>query len=70
MSSTQTSQRIRASLDHPVLDADGHLEFETFRAFTFENAVRFYGGLDPECLAGTVIADAAARVLSTPEHER
>ncbi len=49
---------------------DGHLDAEAFRAFTFENAVRFYGGLDPDCFADTVIADAAARILATPDPEK
>ena len=46
---------------------DGHLDADQFRAFTFENAVRFYGSLDPDCFAGTTIETEAARVLAEPD---
>jgi predicted TIM-barrel fold metal-dependent hydrolase len=44
----------------------GHLDVDQFRAFTFENAVRFYACLDRDFFAGTAVASAAAAVLSTP----
>ena len=49
---------------------DGHLDLEAFRAFSFDNAVRFYGSLDPDCFAGTVIEQQAAAVLAQPDVER
>jgi len=40
---------------------DGHLDLDQFRAFTFENAVRFYASLDADFFMGTrVEADAKA----------
>lgn len=48
----------------------GHLDAEAFRAFTFDNAVRFYGSLDSECFAGTAIEAQAAQVLASPDPER
>ena len=43
---------------------DGHIDHQAFRAFTFENAVRFYGSLDPACFEATAIAREAAEILS------
>jgi predicted TIM-barrel fold metal-dependent hydrolase len=48
---------------HELVD-DGHLDAEQFRAFTFENAVRFYGSLDRDFFAGTAVEAEAAAVLS------
>lgn len=41
-----------------------HLDPDQFRAFTFENAVRFYGGLDPDAFNGTLIESEARAVLA------
>jgi hypothetical protein len=46
------------------LVSDGHLDLTQFRAFTFENAVRFYACLDPGFFDGTAIEVEAAAVLS------
>lgn len=43
---------------------DGHLDAEQFRAFTLDNAVKFYGSLDPEFFAGTRIEAAAKQILA------
>ncbi|MFM9885760.1 MAG: amidohydrolase family protein [Burkholderiales bacterium] len=43
----------------------GLLNDEEFRAFTFENAVRFWGTHNPAFFKGTVIERAAADVLAT-----
>ncbi|MCB9723171.1 MAG: amidohydrolase family protein [Spirochaetaceae bacterium] len=43
---------------------DGHLDEAQFRAFMFDNAVRFYASLDPDFFAGTRIEDEAKRVLA------
>ena len=48
---------------HELLD-DGHLDPDQFRAFTFENAVRFYASLDRGFFAGTSVEAEAAAVLS------
>ncbi|MEZ7979792.1 MAG: amidohydrolase family protein [Myxococcota bacterium] len=45
---------------------DGHLDAEQFRAFTFENAVRFYACLDPSFFEGTAVEAEAAAVLANP----
>jgi predicted TIM-barrel fold metal-dependent hydrolase len=50
---------------HELVD-DGHLDPEHFRAFTFENAVRFYASLDRDFFAGTAVEAEAAAVLSRP----
>jgi hypothetical protein len=41
----------------------GHLDADEFRAFTFENAVRFYASLDRDFFAGTSVEAEAKRVL-------
>lgn len=46
---------------------DGHLDRDQFRAFTFENAVRFYACLDPGFFEGTRIEAEAAEVLARPD---
>ena len=46
---------------------DGHLDADQFRAFTFENAVRFYACLDPTFFEGTRIEREAAQVLAGPD---
>jgi hypothetical protein len=55
-------------LEHGLMDVDD------FRAFTFENAVRLHGGMNPDFFAGTTIEDEASRVLasasSSPEARR
>ena len=43
---------------------NGHLDLEQFRAFTFDNAVKFYGCLDPEFFDGTAVEAEARAVLS------
>jgi len=42
---------------------DGHLDGAQFRAFTFDNAVKFYGSLNRDFFAGTRVEGAAKRVL-------
>ena len=49
------------------LVTDGHLELEQFRAFSFENAVRFYACLDRGFFDGTAVEAEAAAVLSDTE---
>ncbi|HKK52001.1 MAG TPA: amidohydrolase family protein, partial [Myxococcota bacterium] len=46
---------------------DGHLDPDQFRTFTFENAVRFYGSLDPGFFEGTRVEKAAAGILAAPQ---
>lgn len=48
------------AVDHGSLDADA------FRAFCFENAVRFYANGNPDFFAGTTVAANSARVLGVP----
>jgi len=43
---------------------DGHLDLEQFRAFTFDNAVRFYASQDPGFFDGTRVAAEAASTLA------
>jgi hypothetical protein len=43
---------------------DGLVEPRDFRDFTFENAVRLHGGMNPDFFEGTVVSAAAADVLS------
>lgn len=42
---------------------DGLMTPADFRDFTFENAVRLHGGMNPDFFAGTVVAAEAAEVL-------
>ncbi len=42
---------------------DGHIDTDQFRAFTFENAVRFYGSQDPTFFDGTRVASEARAIL-------
>ena len=49
---------------------NGHLDLEQFRAFTFENAVKFYGCLDPGFFDGTAVEAEAAAVLSAASRGR
>ena len=44
---------------HPIIDDD-------FRDFTFENAVRFWGEVNPDFFKGTVVEKQAAEVLAQP----
>ncbi len=44
----------------------GWLDAEQFRAFTFSNAVRFFGEVNPSFFDGTVVESAAAEVLGRP----
>jgi predicted TIM-barrel fold metal-dependent hydrolase len=44
---------------------DGHINENDFRAFTFENAVRFYASLDPEFFQGTRIEAEARQLLAS-----
>jgi predicted TIM-barrel fold metal-dependent hydrolase len=46
---------------------EGHLDLDRFRAFTFENAVRLYGALDPHAFAGTAVEREAAAVLAASD---
>jgi predicted TIM-barrel fold metal-dependent hydrolase len=43
---------------------DEALDLDQFRAFSFENAVRFYASLDSDFFAGTAVESEAARVLA------
>jgi hypothetical protein len=43
---------------------DGLLTLENFRDFTFTNAVRLHGGMNPDFFAGTRVEAAAARQLA------
>jgi predicted TIM-barrel fold metal-dependent hydrolase len=61
---------------HELVD-DGLLDEEQFRAFVFENPVRFYGSLDPDFFAGTSVdrhaagvAGRAASMAVSPLEER
>ena len=38
---------------------DGSIDASAFRAFTFENAVRFYAHANPQFFAGTSLANSA-----------
>lgn len=56
------------NFDHPLQEAYEQIEHslltpEHFRAFTFDNAVRFYGGEKPGFFEGTVVESAARAVL-------
>ena len=42
---------------------DGLIDENDFGDFAFRNAVRFHGGMNPAFFKGTVVEDAAARVL-------
>ena len=42
---------------------DGLMTPADFRDFTFENAVRLHGGMNPDFFAGTVVEAEAAEVL-------
>lgn len=44
---------------------DGHIDPDQFRAFTFENAVRFYASQDPDFFAGTRVESEAKAVLGS-----
>jgi hypothetical protein len=44
---------------------DGHINEDDFRAFTFENAVRFYASLDPDFFQGTRIEAEARQLLAS-----
>jgi len=54
---------------HELVDDDLVTERD-FRDFTFENAVRLHGGMNPDFFAGTTVADAAAEVLARPRADR
>ena len=43
---------------------DGLVTEADFRDFTFENAVRLHGGMNPHFFEGTAVQDAAAEVLA------
>jgi hypothetical protein len=45
-------------VEHGLIDADD------FRDFTFANAVRFFGTVNPDFFRGTVVEQAAASVLA------
>jgi hypothetical protein len=52
---------------HPVIDADGHwLEYMPLMRgeFTFANAVRFWGEVNPDFFKGTSVEKVAAEVLA------
>jgi hypothetical protein len=72
------ARKIHDRSKHPILDADGHwAEFpplmreefrkigeEDFRNFMFDNAVRFWGEVNPDFFQGTVVEKRAAEVLA------
>jgi hypothetical protein len=43
---------------------DGHIDEANFRDFTFANAVRLYGTMNPDFFRGTVLEDEARRELA------
>ena len=43
---------------------EGLIGVEDFRDFTFANAVRLHGGMNPDFFVGTAVEDAAAAVLA------
>ena len=45
-------------VEQDLLDANG------FRDFTFANAVRLHGGMNPDFFKGTVVEKAAADLLA------
>ncbi|MGE0825398.1 MAG: amidohydrolase family protein [Candidatus Binatia bacterium] len=47
---------------------EGLLSKEDFRDFTFANAVRLWGGMNPDFFAGTVVEKEAREVLRKEEH--
>jgi predicted TIM-barrel fold metal-dependent hydrolase len=46
------------------LPEEGLMTAEDFRDFTFANAVRMHGGMNPDFFQGTAVEDDAARVLA------
>jgi predicted TIM-barrel fold metal-dependent hydrolase len=44
---------------------DGHLDADQFRAFTLDNAVRFYASLDPDFFVGTRVESEAKAILES-----
>jgi hypothetical protein len=42
---------------------DGLIDENDFSDFAFRNTVRMHGGMNPDFFKGTVVEDAAARVL-------
>jgi hypothetical protein len=55
--------------DHPspsqIRVEDGLIALDDFRDFTFGNAVRLWGQVNPRFFEGTAVAKAAAGVLGT-----
>jgi hypothetical protein len=51
-------------VEHGLLDDDD------FRDFTFANAVRFWGEVNPDFFKGTVVEKPAAEVLAARARER
>jgi hypothetical protein len=47
---------------------DGHITAADFRAFTFANAVRLWGTLNPRFFEGTRVAKEAAAVLAAAQN--
>jgi hypothetical protein len=47
----------------------GLVTTEDFRAFSFENAVRFYSTLNPRFFDGTRVAGEAAKVIADNQAE-
>jgi hypothetical protein len=71
------ARKIHDGLKHPIIDADGHwvaerrrrmehgfLADDDFRDFMFDNAVRFWGEVNPDFFKGTVVEKRAAEVLA------
>jgi hypothetical protein len=46
------------------------LNDEEFRDFTFANAVRLHGGMNPDFFAGTAVEEQAAKLLATETSPR
>jgi len=57
---------IVAEAKHYLVDT-GLLGADDFRAFTFENVVRFHGGANPRFFEGTVVEKQAKELLAQPE---
>ena len=60
------ARTLHDSRKHPILDyAACRIERKAdFHDFTFENAVRFWGEVNPDFFKGTVVSSAAAEVLA------
>lgn len=67
--SMSVDERRRRGVAHDAkayeLGEDGLITADDFRDFTFANAVRLWGTVNPAFFSGTVVEKAAAQVLGT-----